>query len=126
MNTLKKVAVSLIVVFCLLCGCSSSASTQRTHSKVNGEPLTFTKNLELKCKSSFQTVNAQLDISLNEGSFTYELLDPTGEIRWEGEVSGKNKLSDMKVFDPIDGTWQLNAKAEDVTGEIEIVLQGTD
>ena len=120
------IIVISVILICLLSGCSSSGSTSSTHSKIDGEPLSFDKELELDCKGSIQQIKAKMDIKINDGVIMYELLDPTGAVRWEGEVNNKKRLSEERNFSPVSGTWYFNVAAHNVTGEFEIILQGTD
>lgn len=107
------IIVISVILICLLSGCSSSGSTSSTHSKID-------------CKGSIQQIKAKMDIKINDGVIMYELLNPTGAVRWEGEVNNKKRLSEERNFSPVSGTWYFNVAAHNVTGEFEIILQGTD
>jgi hypothetical protein len=70
------------------------------------------------------SVNIQAILRIDEGSVVYTLIDPNGEVRWQGETTSGVQFNQAHGFGGISGEWIFQIELTDATGEYDIYWFG--
>ena len=66
-----------------------------------------------------------VDIKVNSGFFSWELVDPNGETQWEGSLTEESgRFKESQSFTPIAGEWTLSFTQEEFAGSYSFNWKG--
>lgn len=71
-----------------------------------------------------RSVNIQVILRIDEGSAQFNLIDPTGEGRWQGRISSGDISNESRVFGAVSGEWIFQIKHLDATGSYDVYWYG--
>jgi hypothetical protein len=74
--------------------------------------------------SLMTSVNIQVIFRIDEGSAVYSLIDPTGEVHWQGEIISGEKFNESRGFGAISGEWIFQIELLDATGSYNVYWYG--
>jgi hypothetical protein len=120
----------LMMAFVLLSACSAGVEWARTRGQaLNQSSAHFTDKTEVRSHSltvreSMRSVTLELEATVSQGVVTYRLLDPTGTLLWEQEVTPAEGLNSIERFAPVVGEWTLEVMLLGASGEYELVWRG--
>ncbi len=126
MNRRTLLALSLILLLTQL-ACGAAGSRNVSHNRSTGRSSahftreTESKGLTYEVREGMREAELRIDVALDEGNLQWELRDPEGTLRWEGETGGR--YEEMREFAPVPGTWTLEVSTQRATGEYEMHWQ---
>jgi hypothetical protein len=95
-------------------GTTTSRSTGRFTDR--NEPL----NLDIQVREDFAIFRVDVNINVDDGSVSWMLTDPHGELAEMGIVWDGERINEKLSFDPIPGIWEMVLLFRDATGEYTI------
>lgn len=117
----SKIGVTLAMVL-LISGCYyvEDESSARYNIK-KGQKITDTYGYEVK--DSYNGMKLKIELDVTDGSISYELKDPSGNIQWSDTVTAGTKLDETKSFNQIEGNWTLNFNNINNEGEGKLKIK---
>jgi len=71
-----------------------------------------------------KSVNIQVILRIDEGSAQFILIDPTGEVRWQGRISSGDISNESCGFGAVSGEWIFQIELLDATGSYDVYWYG--
>jgi len=64
-------------------------------------------------------IKLKMNVRLTNGVMAWVLLDPSGQVRWNGKAPGWRRIAKSRRFEPMEGEWKLKLAMADASGEYE-------
>ena len=74
--------------------------------------------------SLMRSVNIQVILRIDEGSAQFNLIDPTGEVHWQGRISSGDISNESRTFGVVSGEWTFQIELLDATGSYDVYWYG--
>ena len=71
-----------------------------------------------------RSVNIQVILWIDKGTATYNLLDPNGEVRWQGEVTSGEHFNEARGFGAVTGEWTIQIDLNSASGRYDVYWFG--
>lgn len=122
--------VGMIMVGSLLLMACAEQNASHAHSTSHAESSftsahTETKTTRFEVKQPVDHIDLYFDAALDQGTLSWELTDPAGEIVWSGALAAGEAETKRLDFDPVVGEWQLVVTFEAAVGHYEHCWEAT-
>ena len=115
------VILALVLIVCMpACGSSGTRSSSDSRSRTNFEDRTETRIRILEVRPAMTSNDLRVRVNLTEGSASWTLTDPEGDVRWEEEIIAPARWNESREFEPIVGEWTLKLSLEKATGGYDV------
>ena len=95
----------------------STTSTRSSHTaRSDFADETDMRVVTLDIKPAATSMALDLRIDLQDGMADWSLVDPSGEVWWEGTVQAPDELDEVRRFELAAGEWVLEIALHDATG----------
>ncbi|UCC76034.1 MAG: hypothetical protein JSW37_11005 [Anaerolineales bacterium] len=94
------------------------------HETLNKVRDTDTYVYPFQIVESVTSMSLRLVIQTQRGSLEYRLVDPDGQVRWQGQVYAVSS-HETRQFEPIVGEWRLEMHPQDLKGGYDVCWQAT-
>lgn len=105
------------------CTLAQSEDQGRQHISSRFEQETETHTFALPVQETAESIELDVDISLETGSVNWQLIGPDGIGYWVDSLRAKNALRQKRGFKPLAGEWMLKILLEDASGYYDIYWQ---
>jgi hypothetical protein len=129
-----KKRINLIIILVLLmtqlaCKLSNSvsksmdAATANISAHFSGQTDLATHDLEVRQSQGFGEVEVHMDIEIERGTLTWKLIDPEGEVRWNGSAVDGQTVREDQSYKSMAGIWLLEIITHEATGQYDILME---
>jgi hypothetical protein len=116
------ITISLgLLMLIVLSGCGSSGYNGRSHGSRGGlEGDSGTDVYTHDLPENARELTLELQLRASQGSYTWLVTDPEGNIAWEGSTEPGDSTEQKIEFDLLPGTWRLDLTTDNVSGSYDI------
>lgn len=128
----KSRLVFLVILAPMLIVCVQACSSPGTHSssdsrsRTDFEDKTEIRITTLEVRPAMTSNDLRVRVDLTEGSMSWTLTDPEGDVRWEEESVAPAHWNESREFEPIVGEWTLRLSLENATGGYDVHWQASN
>jgi hypothetical protein len=119
-----------LIASALACGLSSAPSGDQSKttsdSRSNFTDKTEDQVITVEIKSDMRSNRLHMKAKLEAGNLDWKLIDPEGDIQWQGELTAPDKLNENRKLEVIPGEWRLEISLTNATGNYEVDWKGTN
>lgn len=115
----------VLIVSVPACSSSGTHSSSDSRSRTDFEDKTETKITTLEVRPAMTSNNLRMRVDLTEGSVSWTLTDPEGDVRWEEEIVAPARWNESREFEPTGGEWTLKMSLKNATGGYDVHWQAS-
>ena len=121
------VILALVLIVCVqACGSAGTHSSSDSRSRTDFEAKTETRITTLEVRQAMTSNDLSMRVDLTEGSMSWTLTDPEGDVHWEKEIVAPAHWNESHEFKPIVGEWTLKISLENATGGYDVHWQASN
>ena len=121
------VILALVLIVCVqACGSTGTHSSSDSRSRTDFEDKTEIRITTLEVRPAMTSNDLCVRVDLTEGSMSWTLTDPEGDVRWEEEIVAPARWHESREFEPIVGEWTLKISLENATGGYDVHWQASN
>ena len=106
----------LVVVVLVAVACSAQAGWVPSRGRSNFSIGTGQRQFTYVANMDAAVVRLHLELRVTKGTVAYELLDPTGAVRWEGQAEPGEDVLSLVDYASMPGRWTLRMAFDGAKG----------